>query len=63
MTNCKNCGAPLPANGKCEYCGTRHGEDEYLIQVDFDRGDAQKLFADLEAMLKRETAIRLYPYY
>ena len=22
MTNCKNCGAPLPKSGNCEYCGT-----------------------------------------
>ena len=23
-TNCKNCGAPLPTNGRCEYCGTKY---------------------------------------
>lgn len=23
-TNCKNCGAPLPKSGKCEYCGTQY---------------------------------------
>ena len=23
--NCKNCGAALAINGKCEYCGTYHG--------------------------------------
>lgn len=23
-TNCKNCGAPLPNDGKCEYCGTQY---------------------------------------
>ena len=21
-SNCKNCAAPLPSSGKCEYCGT-----------------------------------------
>lgn len=23
-TNCKNCGAPLPKNGYCEYCRTQY---------------------------------------
>lgn len=23
-TNCKNCGAPLPENGYCEYCRTQY---------------------------------------
>ena len=22
MTNCPNCGAPIPRDGQCEYCGT-----------------------------------------
>lgn len=22
--NCKSCGAPVPANGVCEYCGTNN---------------------------------------
>ena len=24
ITNCKNCGAPLPKNGCCEYCRTQY---------------------------------------
>ena len=24
ITNCKNCGAPLPKNGYCEYCRTQY---------------------------------------
>lgn len=24
QTNCKNCGAPLSNNGRCEYCGTQY---------------------------------------
>lgn len=23
-TNCRNCGAPVPRNGTCEYCGTNY---------------------------------------
>ena len=33
MTNCKNCGAPLLANGKCEYCGTVYKTDLQHIEV------------------------------
>lgn len=24
ITNCKNCGAPLPKDGYCEYCRTQY---------------------------------------
>lgn len=24
VTNCKNCGAPLPKDGYCEYCRTQY---------------------------------------
>lgn len=27
-TNCDNCGAVLPPDGRCEYCGTWFGEPE-----------------------------------
>lgn len=29
ITNCPNCGAPLPANGECQYCGTIVLRDNY----------------------------------
>ena len=36
MTNCKNCGAPLPSYPcKCEYCGTPY---EKIIGVDLSNG-------------------------
>ena len=39
MTNCKNCGAPLPTYPcKCEYCGTEYGkideQDEVYLYAD-----------------------------
>ena len=39
MTNCKNCGAPLPSYPcKCEYCGTVYGKinerDEVCLYAD-----------------------------
>ena len=30
--NCLNCGAPIPKNGRCEYCGTVY--DNYEIPVE-----------------------------
>lgn len=38
MTNCKNCGAPLNANGNCDYCGTK-----YKRISDFDMRNANKI--------------------
>lgn len=39
MTNCKNCGAPLPSYPcKCEYCGTMYGkyDEEYVFNCEED---------------------------
>ena len=34
MTNCKNCGAPLPSYPcKCEYCGTVYGTIDEMDEV------------------------------
>lgn len=46
MTNCKNCGAPLPSYPcKCEYCGTVYGKiDEQ------DEQDEEYLYADGEVI-------------
>ena len=34
LTNCKNCGAPLPSYPcKCEYCGTVYGTIDELDEV------------------------------
>ena len=39
MTNCKNCGAPLPSYPcKCEYCGTVYGK--------IDEQNEECLYAD-----------------
>jgi len=47
-TNCRNCGAPLDANGKCQYCGAiykteRQGNELHVIEVEHPR--VQKLVA------------------
>ena len=38
MTNCPNCGAPIPGNGKCEYCGTIciASDHEVPVKVELD---------------------------
>ena len=40
MDNCRNCGAPLPQSGKCEYCGTEHNrihsEDDVYYKINFE---------------------------
>lgn len=41
-TNCQNCGAPLDANGKCQYCGAvyktaRSGNELHVIEVEHPR--------------------------
>ena len=37
MTNCKNCGAPLPdKTGKCEYCRTNNETHERNAEVVMD---------------------------
>lgn len=33
MTNCPNCGAPIPHDGQCEYCGTMVILSEHEIPV------------------------------
>ena len=33
MTNCKNCGAPLPPTGKCEYCGSFFPEHQHIVEM------------------------------
>ena len=35
-TNCPNCGAPIPANGRCEYCGTVLDSYEIPVEVKID---------------------------
>lgn len=39
MTNCKNCGAPLPANGKCEYCGSFYPEHQHIMETKVSYSD------------------------
>lgn len=50
MTNCKNCGAPLPANGKCEYCGSFFPEAQYIVRLkvnaSIDRDELLKAMRD-----------------
>ena len=49
MTNCKNCGAPLPAYScKCEYCGTEYGK--------IDEQDEAYLYADGEVIARVTSA-------
>ena len=47
LRNCPNCGAPLPPNGRCEYCGT------YEI---FDVGDIKPIKVEMEG----ERIVRRY---
>lgn len=35
MTNCKNCGAPLPEYGRCEYCGTKNSDPRNRLRFLF----------------------------
>ena len=45
LTNCKNCGAPLPSYPcKCEYCGTVYGM--------IDEWDDVRLYADGELIAR-----------
>ena len=43
MDNCRNCGAPLPKSGKCEYCGTEYNQitshDNVYYKINFDGSD------------------------
>lgn len=49
MTNCKNCGAPLPSYPcKCEYCGTEYGKIDDLDEV--------YLYADGEVIARATSA-------
>ena len=49
MTNCKNCGAPLPSYPcKCEYCGTEYGK--------IDEQDEVYLYADGEVIARATSA-------
>lgn len=49
MTNCKNCGAPLPSYPcKCEYCGTEYGK--------IDERDEECLYADGEVIARATSA-------
>ena len=44
MTNCKNCGAPLPdKTGKCEYCRTNNETNERNAEVVMDGEKIGKL--------------------
>ena len=49
LTNCKNCGAPLPSYScKCEYCGTVYGT--------IDESDEECLYADGEVIARATSA-------
>ena len=49
LTNCKNCGAPLPGYPcKCEYCGTVYGK--------IDEWDEVRLFTDVEEFVRATSA-------
>ena len=49
LTNCKNCGAPLPSYPyKCEYCGTVYGTMDELDEV--------RLYADGEIIARATSA-------
>ena len=49
MTNCKNCGAPLPSYPcKYEYCGTVYGK--------IDEWDEEYLYADGEVIARATSA-------
>lgn len=49
LTNCKNCGAPLPSYPcKCEYCGTVYGK--------IDDWDEERLYADGEVIARATSA-------
>lgn len=32
-TNCPNCGAPLNADGYCEYCGTKRQHESEIVMT------------------------------
>ena len=52
LTNCKNCGAPLPSYPcKCEYCGT-----EYRKIDEWDEVDEVRLYADGEVIARATSA-------
>ena len=52
MTNCKNCGAPLPSYPcKCEYCGTEYGKID-----ERDEEDEEYLYADGEVIARATSA-------
>ena len=43
-TNCKNCAAPLPASGICEYCGTG-----YVLFADYVPPPISRVYVILDA--------------
>jgi len=48
---CKNCGAPLTREGKCEYCGSRfHVEQTFggFHIIEIEHGPAQTLSASMK---------------
>ena len=52
MTNCKNCGAPLPSYPyKCEYCGTVYGKID-----EWDEQNEEYLYADGEVIARATSA-------
>lgn len=49
LTNCKNCGAPLPSYPcKCEYCGTEYGKIDEQVEA--------YLYADGEVIARATSA-------
>ena len=75
ITNCPNCGAPLPLNGICQYCGTEIIRDSYgnlsyrivncnVRPVMAEAAVSMELIAhadpeDITRMLHRDLAIKL----
>ena len=58
MTNCKNCGAPLPSYPcKCEYCGTEYYDGIRDIG-NIDEQDEECLYAD-DKLIARVTSAGL----
>lgn len=63
MTNCKNCGAPLPANGKCEYCGTNFYGSLTTVKLDVKPIDKEKLIEGLmKEVQRRRLMLEAMPY-
>lgn len=51
LINCKNCGAPLTDDGRCEYCGARYERRDVMnrtVLFQYEQAKVERLVAGIE---------------